>query len=222
MNYKHIYDLLCEKARNRFSRFYNRTSNLRILKGIIYNETNHSYLEVHHIIPKCDGGTNDLDNLVFFTAKEHIIAHHLLYKASPTRQHAQAWHYQAHSPKSGDKIKITPKQFEELRIINAENARKIVAKSNETMRKTGQRFGCGNAMYGRHWYTNGIQNISLKESDAIPVGFYRGRTDTTPKEKKYSTTGYFWYNDGIINRMFKESDEIPENFKKGMKSKCKN
>lgn len=221
MNYKHIYNMLCRKAQSRFANFYSRTSNLRILKGIIYKETEYDYLEAHHVIPKSDGGTDDLTNLVFFTAKEHIIAHHLLYKAEPTQKHAQAWHYQAHSPKSGNKINISPKQFEELRRINAENARHIVTKSNETMRRTGQRFGTGNAMYGRHWYTNGKTNISLKDTDKIPDGFYKGRTDVVPKEKKSSTTGYVWYNNGTINKMFKSDVEIPKNFKKGMLQKCK-
>jgi hypothetical protein len=216
MNYKHIYDALCQKSQIRFNYFYSRTRSLRNLKGIIYNETNFKYLELHHIIPVCDGGSNCIENLVFFTAKEHIIAHHLLYKAIPTRQHAQAWHYQAHSPKSGYKIRITPKEFEELRIINANNSRLIAAKSNETMRRTGQRFGKGNAMYGRKWYTNTVINITLKETDEIPEGFVRGRTDVVQKDKRMSTKGYYWYNDGIKNKMFKTDNEIPENFKKGM------
>ena len=38
------------------------------------------YTENHHIIPKCFGGTNKRDNLTKLTAREHIIAHMLLYK----------------------------------------------------------------------------------------------------------------------------------------------
>lgn len=37
------------------------------------------YYEKHHIIPKSLGGTNDNDNLVLLTAREHYIAHLLLY-----------------------------------------------------------------------------------------------------------------------------------------------
>jgi len=37
------------------------------------------YYEEHHIIPKSLGGSNDTDNLVLFTAREHFIAHLLLY-----------------------------------------------------------------------------------------------------------------------------------------------
>ena len=42
------------------------------------------YLEKHHIIPKSDGGSNENDNLVYLTAKEHFIAHKLLYVIEPT------------------------------------------------------------------------------------------------------------------------------------------
>lgn len=36
--------------------------------------------EIHHIIPKCLGGTNDSFNLVRLTYREHFIAHKLLVK----------------------------------------------------------------------------------------------------------------------------------------------
>lgn len=38
------------------------------------------YVEVHHIIPKCLGGSNNNDNLVVLTQKEHRIAHLVLSK----------------------------------------------------------------------------------------------------------------------------------------------
>ena len=33
------------------------------------------YGEIHHIIPVCVGGTDDTENLVKLTAKEHFVAH---------------------------------------------------------------------------------------------------------------------------------------------------
>lgn len=38
------------------------------------------YVEVHHIIPKSMGGTNDDKNLVVLTGREHFIAHRLLFR----------------------------------------------------------------------------------------------------------------------------------------------
>jgi len=62
MNYKNIYDNLVQKAKN------------RELKG---------YLEKHHIVPKCMGGSNAKDNIVNLSAKEHFIAHKLLVRIYP-------------------------------------------------------------------------------------------------------------------------------------------
>jgi len=57
MNYNKIYNKLIEVAHNR---------------------TIDGYSEIHHIIPKCMGGTDISNNLVQLTAREHFIAHLLL------------------------------------------------------------------------------------------------------------------------------------------------
>lgn len=41
------------------------------------------YTEVHHILPRCQGGTNDECNLVRMPVRYHIIAHMLLACAFP-------------------------------------------------------------------------------------------------------------------------------------------
>lgn len=38
------------------------------------------YMELHHITPKCLGGSNEKSNLVYLTAREHFIVHQLLTK----------------------------------------------------------------------------------------------------------------------------------------------
>lgn len=67
MNYQKIYNALVEKAK---------------LRGLDKKSLD-GYFEKHHIIPVCMGGTNDPDNFVLFTGREHFIAHMLLWKASP-------------------------------------------------------------------------------------------------------------------------------------------
>lgn len=61
---------------------------LKIYNEIISNAKKRDkldyYMEKHHIIPKSEGGGNSDDNLVYLTAKEHFIAHKLLYKIEPT------------------------------------------------------------------------------------------------------------------------------------------
>jgi hypothetical protein len=51
-----------------------------------------SYFEKHHIIPKCKGGSNFADNLVLLTAREHFIAHWILWLIYRDRQMALAFH----------------------------------------------------------------------------------------------------------------------------------
>jgi len=36
--------------------------------------------------------------------------------------------------------------------------------------------GTKNSQYGSSWYTNGVDNIKIKECDEIPDGYFKGRT----------------------------------------------
>lgn len=58
MDYMHIYDSLIRKCR---------------LRGNV-----DGYTEKHHVVPKCLGGSNDANNVVEMTLREHYIAHKLL------------------------------------------------------------------------------------------------------------------------------------------------
>lgn len=62
MNYQKIYEDLINKAKTK---------------------TYDGYVEVHHIIPRCVGGTDDIHNLVALSAREHFLAHWLLRKIHP-------------------------------------------------------------------------------------------------------------------------------------------
>jgi hypothetical protein len=60
--YAAIYERLIERAR------------VRELVG---------YVERHHVLPKCMGGTNACNNIVLLTAEEHYVAHQVLVKMYP-------------------------------------------------------------------------------------------------------------------------------------------
>lgn len=67
MDYQKIYDELVARC---------------VPRGL--DKTKHEgYFEIHHIIPKCLGGSDEKSNLVMFTGREHFIAHLLLYKIHP-------------------------------------------------------------------------------------------------------------------------------------------
>ena len=46
------------------------------------NLVREGYIEKHHIVPKCYGGTDSPDNIIELTAREHFIAHWLLWRAN--------------------------------------------------------------------------------------------------------------------------------------------
>lgn len=91
------------------------------------------------------------------------------------------------------------------------------------------------------WYTNGVQDLCIKDSDTIPEGYYHGRSKGTGKstlgkhwynngEKQgnffdgqqpdgwvlgalsKSTLGYKTYNNGMENKVFAPTDIIPDGF----------
>jgi hypothetical protein len=62
MDYKKHYDKLMQRSKQ------------RTLEG---------YVEKHHIIPRCLGGTDDIANIAILTPEEHFLAHQLLVKIYP-------------------------------------------------------------------------------------------------------------------------------------------
>lgn len=60
-----------------YSKIYNNIINIGKSRGI--NKPD-GYYEYHHIVPKCLGGEDNEENLVWLTAKEHFICHALLCK----------------------------------------------------------------------------------------------------------------------------------------------
>jgi hypothetical protein len=47
------------------------------------NNLSEGFVEKHHIVPKCMGGSDDISNIVILPPKAHFICHYLLYKMYP-------------------------------------------------------------------------------------------------------------------------------------------
>ena len=60
---------------------YQKIYNTLMLKG--QHREPAGYVENHHIVPRCLGGTDELTNLVKLTPEEHYLAHQLLVKIYP-------------------------------------------------------------------------------------------------------------------------------------------
>jgi hypothetical protein len=107
---------------------------MRIYHNIVENakiRTTKDYVEKHHIIPKCLGGSNDKENLVELTAREHFICHWLLAKHHNSKQLWNAFSMMCIGAKNHHRY-ISSRTFEILR-----KARSLASK------------GENNPMYGK-------------------------------------------------------------------------
>ena len=105
---------------NKYTKLYYKiTSNAkqRITEG---------YTELHHIIPQSMGGSNDKENLVDLTAREHFICHWLLIKMTEGEDRSKML-YALNGMKAENRYqqryhtKITARVYEKYRIEHAEN-----------------------------------------------------------------------------------------------------
>jgi len=82
MNYDQLYRRFihyCQTTTVRSRLVSRNKTDFRISKQNIYTE-------IHHIVPRSIGGTNDMHNLVVLLPEEHLFAHKLRYKAYNCRQ----------------------------------------------------------------------------------------------------------------------------------------
>ena len=114
---------------NKYSKLYYKiTSNAkqRIIEG---------YTELHHIIPQSMGGSNDKENLVELTAREHFICHWLLVKMTEGDDRSKML-YALKGMKAENKhqqryhTKITARVYETYRIEHSINHSKVMKAKN--------------------------------------------------------------------------------------------
>lgn len=105
---------------NKYSKLYYKiTSNAK--QRII-----ECYTERHHIIPQSLGGSNDKDNLVELTAREHFICHWLLIKMTEGEDRSKMLYAlkgmkAANKHQQRYKTKITARIYEKYRLEHAKN-----------------------------------------------------------------------------------------------------
>lgn len=122
-----------------------------------------SYCEVHHIIPKCMGGTDDKDNLIELFAREHFVAHRMLALENPENEKlVYAWWCMCSLPGSSKKrTDVCAEEYEEARIEyarhfsggNNPSARRVVRICDEKIYETLR--GC--------CIDNNISSVTLSE-----------------------------------------------------------
>jgi hypothetical protein len=147
MNYKRIYDAIIAKRQ------------LEIPEG---------YSEKHHILPRSLGGSDEPDNLVALTAREHFICHYLLAKMFD--RETFEWYKMNHA-------------FMMMKCLSAEQSMYFNSRLYESMRgnfsevMSFAQSGKKNSQFGTMW----IHNINLEKSKKIPKtaiipdGWIKGR-----------------------------------------------
>ena len=174
MDYQTIYDKLIEKAKLRSP-----------LIG---------YSEKHHIVPLCMGGSNELDNLVRLTFKEHYVAHHLLYKIHKSSKLAHAWFSMCRTSKNQSRL-ITPKMYELAKIAHSNSLKE-------------SQKGSGNPFYGKKHTEETlekirIQNIGRKASEETKKKMSNTRLGVKKTEEHKAKIG----RKGLIMLMNKDTNE---------------
>lgn len=111
--------------------------------------------EKHHIVPRCLGGTNDKNNIVRLTIREHFIAHLLLSKMYP--KDSIEW------------IKMN------LALNMMKCGRDISSRKFEYFRKNISKAASIDQSQ-MIWITDGVSEKRIRNNEIIPKNWYRGRT----------------------------------------------
>jgi hypothetical protein len=154
---------------------------------------NNGYTETHHILPKCLGGSDSIDNLVVLTAREHFLCHILLTKfitgdnlykvvgsamAMLARTSKQ---YRYHNHMLLINVKKLQAEIMSKRMSGATPWNKGIAHSNETRQKISL------AKKGKPSSKKGIKGKPWSD-------------ETKAKMKEVRNGKYFWWNNGQINK----------------------
>lgn len=180
MNYQKIYNLIIEHRKT------------EIVKE--------GYCEIHHIIPKSMGGSDDYDNLVILTAREHFICHLLLvkiYKDTPNYYKMVKAFFMMQTESKNQNRYITSRKYSKLR----EDYSKF--QSNNVS-------GSKNPNYGKVWCVEETDTNCAKRKPfykhSIPSGWIPTKEMKKRQKDKYKKNLYIskknemesklteWYN----------------------------
>jgi len=153
--------------------------NYEILYNKIIENRKHNlvdgYTENHHIVPRSLGGSNDAENLVRLTAREHFLCHYLL--AKMYRVESNEWY----------KMQFA---FNMMKLSSKDQNRYFNSRLYEALRKDFSKAikslsGEKSEPYNKIW----ISNLELRKNDRIqkneniPEGWIRGRNKWKAKDE---------------------------------------
>lgn len=166
MNYQRIHDAIIQRAKS------------RKLTG---------YKEIHHIIPRCLGGSDKKSNLVELTAREHFIIHKLLCEIYPDNKSIFYGYYCMAHMKNQNQIReynVSSREYEALRKIHSQilsekqKGHKVTAETRSKLREanlgktytrsTEYRKKLSDSHKGKKFTKQHRENLSKSQKGKIP------------------------------------------------------
>lgn len=193
MNYKRIYDTIVSRAK------------VRQLTD---------YKEQHHIIPKCLGGSDDKDNLVDLTAREHFLCHWLLIRIYPEESKlAYAFWNMCNGRKNKYQLRYIPtsRTYQEAKIhaAKSQSLRKVSDKTKQKLSEA--KKGKLSPTKGKSWTHN--QSLICGANSFKPghIPWTKGKTLTKDHINKRTES----------RKDYKVSEETKQKISAGNKGKLK-
>lgn len=140
------------------------------------------YYEGHHILPKAKGGTGtstrglNHPNIVLLTAREHFLAHWLLWKIYGDRASALAFHKMMSTNKNQNRI-VSSRGYEEARLAFSETnkgnqygkgIKKVISEDQKLQQSRlmkGRYIGVNNPFHGKHHTEETLQKLKQPKSN---------------------------------------------------------
>ena len=192
-----------------YYKIYNDIINRRI-KCPIYKKD--QYCEKHHIIPKSLNGSNDKSNLVNLTAREHYIAHLLLWKHYKSINDINATYKMAAAVSKmingnvefkHNLLKFNSRLYEHSKLDYIQYLKSLPCPTK-----------------GKRFIHNKIthKNIMIPKDMPLPLGYIDGIYFSNEKRNKMSqaTKGKIYIRNNITNelKMISKNDVIPDGWSK--------
>jgi hypothetical protein len=156
-------------------------------------ETAPCYTEIHHVVPRSLGGTNNSDNLVVLSAKEHYVAHRLLSKFTT----------------GNAKMKMTMALF---CMVNLNECKESIQNKARVYEKI--RTDYFNLISGENHFNRGL----IRTEETKNLIRQKRALQIIPKEvytkRSEKVKGQIWMNDGVKSYRVKPKDMI-EAYNKG-------
>lgn len=143
------------------------------------------YYEKHHIVPRCLGGTNHKSNIVKLTAREHYIAHLLLYKSAhdENTKIRMAYALNAFKYLSCDKRQINSRQYD---VIKREFSKMMSIKMS----------GENNPFYGKTHSQDFKEKMRIKSSGPLADRIGKEKAAAAAEKQSMALKGKPAHNKG--------------------------